>query len=209
MTIWFTSDTHFNHARIIELSNRPFKADKKRSAIQVMNDALVERWNSLISPGDKVYHLGDFGLGQMDDTLTIIGRLNGFKTLVTGNHDRNFRGGRRSASLDPWEWDDVYRDSGFDDVVQNIALSGFVDQEPVMLSHFPYTGDHFDGDRFEEYRAHDSGLPIVHGHTHSDKAISYSARGTLQIHAGVDTWNYYPVSYDQITLIIRSLRPRH
>src|SRR5687768_13839820 len=97
MTIWFTSDTHFNHARIIELSNRPFKANKKQSAIEVMNEELIRRWNEVVAPEDKVYHLKDFGLGQMEDTLNIISRLNGTKTLVTGNHDRNFRGGRRSA----------------------------------------------------------------------------------------------------------------
>jgi calcineurin-like phosphoesterase family protein len=74
-----------------------------------------------------------------------------------------------------------------------------------MLSHFPYEGDHFDEDRFDDVRATDSGLPILHGHTHSSNVISYSSKGTLQIHIGVDSWGFRPVSYERITEIIRAL----
>ena len=211
MTIWFTSDTHFGHANIVRLANRPFKDTKVRGemipAVQIMNEAIVNNWNACVLPGDKVYHMGDVALGKIDDSLEYIHRLNGEITLVTGNHDRNFRLGKRSAGLEPDEWDERYKQFGFAHVVPgNLALSGFEGMEPVMLSHFPYTGDHFDGDRFEEVRAKDSGLPIVHGHTHAHTTITYSARETLQIHVGVDSWNFRPVSYQQVTNIIRSLR---
>lgn len=38
---FFTSDTHFGHANIINLCNRPFKD------VNHMNDMLVENWNSV------------------------------------------------------------------------------------------------------------------------------------------------------------------
>lgn len=82
--IWITSDTHFGHANIIKYCARPFKN------LQDMDDTLVENWNSVVKPGDKVYHLGDvyFKNGKSveywDHFFT---RLHGQKRLVLGNHD--------------------------------------------------------------------------------------------------------------------------
>jgi len=207
MTIWFSSDHHFNHANIVNLSNRPFKATKTQSAIEVHNEALIRNHNAVVHPDDTVFLLGDFGMGDIYKTLAIVPRLMGKKVLVTGNHDRNFRGGKKSNGLTPEEWDQVYLEAGFEKVYQNVALSQFGDYPPVMLSHFPYTGDHFDRDRFEDYRAQDSGLPILHGDAHSDKVVSYSKRGTLQIHVGVDTWKYTPVPYDRFKSLIEAVTP--
>jgi calcineurin-like phosphoesterase family protein len=207
MTIFFTSDTHFGHARIVELSNRPFAGTKRQTAVEVMNDALVENWNSVVSEGDTVFHLGDVALGPIAESLTHIRRLNGYKILVEGNHDRRFMAMQQGKAEKAERERERYLNAGFDEVHDNLRIAGFGDNEPVALSHFPYTGDHFDGDRFEHARQEDNGLPIVHGHTHSDRAISYSAKGTLQIHVGVDTWNFAPVSYERITQIIRAVTP--
>lgn len=206
MTVFFTSDHHFNHKRIVELSDRPFKATKDKQAWEVMNEGLIKRWNETVAPDDKVYHLGDMALGNIDDLPPILEQLNGEIVWLAGNHDRHFHLEKRRNGRTPEEWAEyILSEWGIIAVMGNVALAGFDDNEPVMMSHFPYTGDHSDGDRFEDARAVDSGLPIVHGHTHSDKVISYSAKGTLQIHVGVDTWNYRPVSYRRITEIIRAL----
>ena len=81
--IYFTSDTHFFHKNIIEYCNRPF-AD-----MVAMNEGLIERWNRRVSPEDTVYHLGDVSFGKFGPTQEIIKRLNGYKILVKGNHDRS------------------------------------------------------------------------------------------------------------------------
>lgn len=39
-----TSDTHFNHARIIELAGRPF------STVEEMDAELIRRWNETVGP---------------------------------------------------------------------------------------------------------------------------------------------------------------
>lgn len=40
--VWFTSDTHFNSERTLELSKRPFKT------VEEMNNVLIKNWNSVV-----------------------------------------------------------------------------------------------------------------------------------------------------------------
>lgn len=82
MNIFFTSDTHYAHAKIIEYCNRPFKD------VQEMDEELISRHNSKVKPADTVYHLGDFAL--VKDISLIKGyvqKLNGQIHLIRGNHD--------------------------------------------------------------------------------------------------------------------------
>jgi calcineurin-like phosphoesterase family protein len=77
--IFFTADTHFNHANIIPFCKRPFYSAED------MNAALVERWNSKVGAGDLVYHLGDFAWGDWGPALE---RLSGEIILIRGGHDK-------------------------------------------------------------------------------------------------------------------------
>ncbi len=82
MDIWFTSDTHFGHARILEYCKRPFKD------VEEMDAELIRRWNARVQRGDTVYHLGDFSLAKDATKITAtLERLNGQIHLITGNHD--------------------------------------------------------------------------------------------------------------------------
>lgn len=83
MKIFITSDHHFFHGNIIKYCDRPF------SSYQEMNEALINKWNSKVSPGDLVIHLGDFAFrGKAKE---IRERLNGTIILIKGNHDRNVK----------------------------------------------------------------------------------------------------------------------
>jgi len=82
MAEYIISDTHFGHGNIIELGKRPFEN------VQRMNDLLIEKWNSRVTPRDTVYHLGDFGWKNTEYNLDILSRLRFKKlVLVCGNHD--------------------------------------------------------------------------------------------------------------------------
>lgn len=83
MTLWFTSDTHFDHANIIEFCARPF------ASVDEMNRAMIERWNARVQPGDRVYHLGDFAFGPYSNVAKFLAPLNGQVLLIRGNHDRS------------------------------------------------------------------------------------------------------------------------
>src|SRR3990167_10184368 len=87
-TIWFTSDTHFNHTNIINYCNRPFVFDGTPN-VQSMNQALIEHWNANVSSSDVIYHLGDFSFGTKKQASDILHMLNGYKVLIKGNHDRS------------------------------------------------------------------------------------------------------------------------
>lgn len=50
-----------------------------------MNEAIVDRWNSVVRTKDTVWVLGDVLFGQ--DNFWYLPRLNGTKHLVLGNHD--------------------------------------------------------------------------------------------------------------------------
>ena len=73
--IYFTSDTHFNQQRTLELSRRPF------DSVEHMNNTLVQNWNNTVKQEDTVYHLGDFG------DITYRDHLNGRIILLIGNYE--------------------------------------------------------------------------------------------------------------------------
>jgi len=50
-----------------------------------MDEALVDNWNSVVRPKDKIYVLGDVVINRR--AFPTLARLNGEKILVKGNHD--------------------------------------------------------------------------------------------------------------------------
>ena len=86
MTIWFISDTHFGHTNM--LTFRQDNGELVRpgfSSAAEMDEVMVERWNAVVRPSDKIYHMGDVAMRKQD--LPIVKRLHGHKRLIRGNHD--------------------------------------------------------------------------------------------------------------------------
>ena len=50
------------------------------------DEVMIERWNEVVKPEDKVYHLGDVTFNKNRGDI-ILPRLNGTKVLIRGNHD--------------------------------------------------------------------------------------------------------------------------
>ena len=177
---FFTADLHLGHERIVELCHRPF------ASVEEMNEKLIENWNSVVTPEDDVWILGDLALGTIVESLKLIPRLNGTKVLVPGNHDR----------VHPMYADKperfakfvkMYEDAGLKIVNHNHVLR--MDDLWVGVSHFPPQGDSHDGDRYDRWRpmlTQESW--VLHGHVHN----SWQQRGRW-INVGVDAWNYHPV----------------
>ena len=112
--VFFTSDTHFSHKKIIEYCNRPF------SSIDEMNEKIIENWNSVVSEDSLVFHSGDFAFSS--NWYQFRNKLKGQIVLIFGNHDlRNWKN-----SLE-----DLF-------TATSRELDLEVDSQKLILSHYPY-----------------------------------------------------------------------
>ena len=89
--IWFISDHHFFHDNILKFTDdngkliRPGFKDTDE-----MNWFMVEKWNSVVKPQDKVWHLGDVSFKTVEKAAeldNLLGKLHGHKRMLAGNHD--------------------------------------------------------------------------------------------------------------------------
>lgn len=86
--IWFVSDTHFDHANILKFTGSDGKLIRPGfTSVEHMNQTMVDNWNRVVKPGDHVWHLGDFAMGNKTVIGRIVQRLHGHKRLCVGNHD--------------------------------------------------------------------------------------------------------------------------
>ena len=83
---FLVSDTHFGHAGVC----RFLRADgvtklRPWDTPEEMDEAMIKLWNDTVSPQDRVWHLGDVVINRK--AIKTLGRLNGRKKLIMGNHD--------------------------------------------------------------------------------------------------------------------------
>lgn len=80
---WVTSDLHLGHGLLCS----PLAGNGKRpwDSWEEMNQCLVDNWNSVVKPQDKVYVLGDIAIQRKH--LPVMSQMNGTKRLIMGNHD--------------------------------------------------------------------------------------------------------------------------
>jgi len=138
--IWVISDTHFNHSNMLKFLDKDNKPVRVFSSVEEMNEKMVNNWNSVVSPGDKVYHLGDVFMGSEDWFKRHWPRLNGRKRLVVGNHD-NIKFLASGGFFDKVEMWRVFKDFG------------------IVLTHVPIHTDSFRKVKIN-----------VHGHIHEKQS---------------------------------------
>lgn len=162
MSVFFTSDTHFNHVRGRELFRPQFVS------LEEMNETIIERWNSRVKRGDRVYHLGDVALGQQAAAAETLGRLNGDIFLVRGNHDTVATG---RLCRDRFIWIKDY-------------FNLKVGDQKIVLSHYT----------FRTWNCMHHGAWHLYGHSHG----SLPENESLSFDVGVDCWDFYPVSLEEV-----------
>lgn len=180
--IWFTSDLHFGHAKVIEYCQRPFKS------LEEMHNVLISNWKSNVQEHDTVYVLGDMALCPYREFALIAQQLPGNKVLIRGNHDKYSEG--------------QYLKAGFQ-VFQELKLK--LAGKMCRLSHYPYALPWYKRPfafkselRFMHKRPPKiKGEYLLHGHTHT----KYRMRDN-RIHVGVDAWGFSPVSLPQVESLL-------
>ena len=167
MAIFVTSDLHFNHNKEFLYAPRGFFSAEE------MNEAIVIKWNEMVSPEDTVYILGDVGMGK--DTaanIELLKSLNGKLYLAIGNHDSD-------AKIEAYKQANIFEDIQF-----GYRLK--IKKKICVLTHYP------------TIVANDGDAPTInlYGHTHQTNKF-YEDRPYM-FHCGMDSNNCYPVSIDDI-----------
>ncbi len=196
MNVFLTSDQHWGHRNILTYCNRPYQS------VEEMNEGLISGHNSVVKPGDTVYHLGDFSLDKRAPEK-VLHRLNGEHHLIIGNHDWCHPVHSKTNQTKRDKFRKMYFDAGF----KTLELEGAIDIDgiPCLMSHFPYydPNPQFD-QRYPEFRPEDKGNILLHGHVHTSYKIRLSPKGTLMINVGVDQWDMRPVALEQIKALINN-----
>lgn len=184
MQVFFTSDLHFGHEKVIKMDNRPF------NSLEDMEEELIKRWNRKVAKEDRVYVLGDFiWKTAKNKAETIIKQLNGQIVLIKGNHDRFLHNAQAKDALSGVkDYDDIY-----------VTLADGTYRRVILCHYFiPF------------YNGHHRNAIHLHGHSHNTQEHSLelkiieesNAQGfNLQIYnVGCMLWNYEPVTLDEILL---------
>jgi calcineurin-like phosphoesterase family protein len=168
MSIYFTSDLHLGHKKIIQLSKRPF------NTLEEMDVALINNWNSVVTPDDTIYDLGDTYFGN---PKRYAGRLNGKIVRIKGSHDHDLKEGTAPRML-------VIKPEGL--------VDEYGDQRYITLCHYAMRS--WERSHYASWH--------LYGHHHG-MLEPYG----LSFDVGVDCWNYYPVSLEQVAKKMSTLKP--
>ena len=202
--VFYTSDLHIGHKLVaVERFCRvhgtgPDDVIDVEHAVSWHDAVLAENWDNTVDDADTVWVVGDISVGgsMQRPALEWVSQRTGIKKLIAGNHD-GVHGSHRDA--DKWfeAYAGVFRHVG-DFMRRRVA------GHTVMMSHYPYEGDHTPVDRDTQYRLPDEGHPVICGHTHSIERVSRTAAGTMQINVGADAWNMTPVPHSTIEEMVKS-----
>lgn len=180
--IFFSSDHHFFHKGILKHCNRPF------ASMEYMDEVMIERWNSIVHEKDQVIHLGDFSFHKLDKTLEILKRLNGFKFLIEGNHDKHLL--KKPEFVSQFGWVKPYH------VIKVGSDPGLNKSQMIVLMH--YAMKVWDKSHYGSW--------MLHGHSHN---TLLDDPNSLLLDVGVDGWDYYPASFAQIErkMALKTFKP--
>lgn len=204
--LFFTSDLHFFHNRIVEFTKRPISID-------LHNDWVVNTLNNYIKPTTnaykaQVYHLGDFLFScTNEEAVRLLECLNGTWNFVLGNHDNvgklqtiiNTVNQNKGTNHKVLGW--YYRLT----VVTDTGIPGTkLKKKHVVLCHFPIA----------DWEAKDRGSYHLYGHLHgggSTHGSKYFHKVRNSIDVGIDAcFNYLnihkPLTWDEVVSEIRKQR---
>jgi calcineurin-like phosphoesterase family protein len=178
--LFFTSDPHLGHAKVIEYCNRPFPN------AWLMNKAILDNWNKVVPDYATVFLLGDVSFMGNTQTASLMAQMTGTKILITGNHDKRrlkkevFRSCFASIS----SYEEI-------EVQDNDAPAS---TQLICLMHYPLLS----------WNASRRGSWHLHGHRHGTLDHTNVTMGVKRLDVGVDSHGFRPLSYFQIKEIMRT-----
>lgn len=175
--VYFTSDLHFCHDKDFVWQVRGFES------IDEMNAEIVRRWNEIVYPDDDVYVLGDLTLGNVEEGLKLIAKLNGYLHIIRGNHDTDTKANRylELSNVVSVEFATIYK----------------YKKAIFWLSHYPTITANYDDDK--PWAKH---LVCLFGHTHQEQPFYND--NPYMFNVGMDAHNCTPISIEKIIETIRN-----
>lgn len=182
--LFFVSDTHFGHTKIVSGSPVHFDTVRKYVTVEEMEADIKAQWIATVQPDDTVIFLGDLMFGETNgrgDEMAkeVLDSLPGQKFFVRGNHDQKIKG-----TLFP---------------VCDYAIVSWRGRK-YLCQHLPFTSPR-EFDRPDAavlmYMRQDmdpSTTVLVHGHTHSTEMYSKTSLKDFTLQNNV-SWDamYAPV----------------
>lgn len=177
MRYFFTADLHLGHKNIIEYCNRPWKT------VEEMNVGLISNWNSVVSPDDTVFFLGDLFFCGKQKAIDILSNLNGRIHWIAGNHDKGYV--KKQDLLSRFEGVDKLKNIRIKCILERNG--GIVEfDKKIVLCHFPLLS----------WEGLGGGSWHLHGHCHGSLRDQL---GGLRMDVGVDCHaDYRPFSLDEV-----------
>ena len=188
--LWFTSDTHYNHANICSSTTRwtdPVTCREFKS-LEHMNAHLVGNINEMVGQDDILFHLGDWSFGGFEQ-IEIFRNQIVCKNIhiITGNHDHHIENNKEGVQ------------SLFTSVNKYLNLNvkwsnghaGHDDQR-FALMHFPIAS----WDNMARGAIH------LHGHVHFEPQIRVGVGKMMDV--GVDGNALYPIEMKTILSMMRN-----
>jgi calcineurin-like phosphoesterase family protein len=95
--LWFTSDTHYNHANICSATtewSNPVTL-RQYTSLEQMNSHLIANINSVVEQDDILFHLGDWSFGGFEQIQKFRDSIFCKNVhIITGNHDHHIENNR-------------------------------------------------------------------------------------------------------------------
>lgn len=180
--LWFTSDLHLGHERVLSFTERPFPD------IDTMERALIDAINARVAPADELYVLGDFSFRcTKEHAAELRARIRCRSVhLVPGNHDKD------------WSQPDAFAGTfAVEPPIRVLKLDG---GRKLVLSHYPMM----------DWPSMSHGSLHLHGHIHAGPAYNAWCRANrmLRYDVGVDANGLAPVSAADVLAFFEGVEPR-
>lgn len=161
--IFYTADLHFHY--------KPFLPGRPFASVEEMDEAMIRLWNETVTDEDTVYVVGDVGYNGGYVPGDALGRLQGRKHLIRGNHDTGFENA-------PKLFDYFETVTDFNEIDDG--------ETHILLCHYPIL-----------YRKRGY---MIHGHLHQTRGPEYDILRQMprMLNAGVDVNFYRPVPLAQL-----------
>ena len=174
--IFLTSDLHLGHDKDFVVQARGFET------VEEMNAEIIRRWNERVYPDDDVYVLGDLTLGDVEEGIRLIAKLNGYLHIMRGNHDTDKKVERYLE-------------------LPNVVSVQYADvlkygKAVFWLGHYPTVTANYDDDK--PWAKH---VVCLFGHTHQEQPFYND--NPYMYNVGMDAHNCTPITIDEIVADIR------